>query len=102
MRLVSVLRDAGVRESQGDPVRMDAVLPRPPEPRETAWRRRATRHAEGCHGPNPPPDSAGERDQSPRSACWGETRTAHLGTDPVQAMTRAGCRGGGPRTAVLR
>src|SRR2546426_12514430 len=34
MRMVPVLCDAGVRESARDPVRLDAILPRPPEWRE--------------------------------------------------------------------
>src|SRR5438876_4730146 len=67
MRVVPILRDTGVRQSARDPVRVDAVLPRPPERRQAADVRGPGRDAEGPAGANPRADPPRDRDERPRT-----------------------------------
>src|SRR6266581_3596904 len=63
MRLVPILRDAGVRESAGDPVRVDAILPRPPERREATDGGRPGLRAAVDRRPGARADPPRERDE---------------------------------------
>src|SRR5713226_4319160 len=65
MRLVPVLRDPELREPAGAPVRLDAVLPRPPERREATRLRGLSPRTEGPAGLDPLPDHAGDLDARP-------------------------------------
>src|SRR5256712_12058439 len=68
MRVVPILRDPGVRQSARDPVRVDAVLPRPPERRQAADVRGPGRDAEGPAGADSRADPPRDRDERPRAS----------------------------------
>src|SRR2546428_10241420 len=71
MRVVPILRDPGVRQSARDPVRVDAVLPRPPERRQAPDVRGPGRDAERPAEADPRADHPRDRDERPLASAGG-------------------------------